>query len=449
MNQNKLFHRTRLKLAGWYTGVMGIILCLFGFTVYQVMARAHWYGLDSELESVSGTLHDLLEPNLQKPGEISPAVQALLPNLCPVGADCSVHVSAPTRHVLGIFQEKGYYVRFLTSTNQVVATVGYQPEPTSTVTQADWQTLEDAAGDRFHQITIPLKTQDNQFWGYMQIGHSLKEYDDHLYTLKLLLILGLPLTLLLITIASWWLAGLAMRPIHQSYNQIQQFTADAAHELRTPLAAIRATVEATLRASYLSEGEAQSTLTIVERQNSRLSQLVQDLLWLTRMDIHRTPIKRQLCCLNDLVSDVIEEFAALSIAANVTLVPHLRTTQSINVLGDEEQLYRSLANLVTNAIQYTPAAGKVVIQLERDDHVAVLQVQDTGVGISAIDQAHIFDRFYRVNSDRSRATGGAGLGLAIVQAIVQAHHGTIQVQSKSGQGSTFIIRLPIKVGRVD
>jgi signal transduction histidine kinase len=447
MHQNKLFHGTRLRLAGWYAGVMGIILCLFGFVVYQVMARAHWYGLDSELESVSGTLHDMLEPNLQQPGQISPAVQTLLPNLCPSGANCSAHVPAKTRHVLGIFQEKGYYLRFLSATHQLIGTIGYQPESIPVVT--DWQTLEDSAGNRFHQVTVPLKTRDNQFWGYMQIGQSLKEYDDHLHTLKLLLIVGLPLTLLLITIASWWLAGLAMRPVYQSYHQIQQFTADAAHELRTPLAAIRATVESALQASHLSEGEARSTLTIVERQNTRLSQLVQDLLWLTRMDIHRVPIKAQRCCLNDLVSDVVEEFAALAIAADVTLTAKIQSMQTMYVSGDEEQLYRALANLVTNAIQYTPSRGQITLQLEQDDQEAVIQVQDTGVGISPMDQAHLFDRFYRVNSDRSRATGGAGLGLAIVQVIVRAHQGTIQVQSELGQGSTFTVRLPLKLGRVE
>jgi signal transduction histidine kinase len=444
MNQNQLFNWTRLKLAGWYSGVMGFILCLFGLAIYQVMARAHWYGLDQELEIVSGTLHDALEPNLTQPGVINSEVQALLPSLCRNNTDCFAKTTTQ-RHVLGVVGQEAYYLRFLDPSKQVVATIGYQPTLQISQPQQPWRTLEDANGNRYHQVSIPLKTKDNRFWGYMEVGRSLKEFDDHLYTLKWLLLIGLPFTLFLVGLASWWLAGLAMQPIYQSYYQIQQFTADAAHELRTPLAAIRATIESVRQSPDLSEAESRNTLQIVERQNNRLSQLVQDLLLLSRMDMQRASFKRQPCCLNDLVSDVIEEFAALAIAANVSLGADVYRSE-ISVLGDEEQLYRLLANLVNNAIQYTFSGGSVNIKLEREESSAVISVQDTGIGISAPDQTRIFDRFYRVHSDRSRATGGSGLGLSIVQAIVKAHQGSIQVQSDVGKGSMFVVRLPLYKG---
>ena len=108
-------------------------------------------------------------------------------------------------------------------------------------------------------------------------------------------------------------------------------------------------------------------------------------------------------------------------------------------------MYRLVANLIINAIQYTLAGGKVTVILERSDHHALIKIQDTGIGITAKEQKRIFTRFYRVNSDRSRASGGSGLGLAIAQAIVQGHHGSLQVQSELGKGSTFIIRLPLRV----
>ncbi len=442
MHQNQLFNWTRLKLAGWYSSVMGLILILFGFAIYQVMARAHWYGLDQELEIVSGTLHDALEPNLAQPGTISPAVQALLPSICLANTDCS-QPTLTERHILGIVQQEGYYLRFLNPAKQVVATIGYQPENLISRPKQDWQSLEDTNGTRYHQISLSLKTQTGNFWGYMEVGRSLKEFDDHLLTLKWLLVVGLPLTLLLVALASWWLAGLAMRPVYQSYEQIQQFTADAAHELRTPLAAVRATIESVLQIPHLSEAESRSTFQIVERQNNRLAQLVQDLLLLTRMDMQPAKTKQQPCCLNDLISDVVEEFAALAIAAEVKLNAKLNPAQRLAVLGDEEQLYRLLANLVTNAVQYTPNGGFLVIALGQDESHAVITVQDTGIGIPAADQARIFDRFYRVNSDRSRLTGGSGLGLAIAQAIAKSHHGTIQVQSEVSKGSTFTVRLPL------
>ncbi|NJK71806.1 MAG: two-component sensor histidine kinase, partial [Thermales bacterium] len=311
-----------------------------------------------------------------------------------------------------------------------------------------WQTLQ-TKNDRYHQVSILLKNNQNQPWGYMQVGHSLKESDRHLATLKLILLLGLPISMLLVGGASWWLAGKAMRPIYSSYQQIQQFTADAAHELRTPIAVICAAVEMALATSPSLESEADSTLQTVERQSRRLSQLVQDLLLLSRMDRQEQqdrpspPIKFQSCCLNDLIGDLVEELADIAIAAKISLEQDIQIDRPLYVLGNEDRLYRLIANLIANAIQYTPPAGKVIVILKREDRYAVIQVQDTGIGIAPQDQSHIFDRFYRVSSDRSRSTGGSGLGLAIVKSCVEAHQGQIEIDSQVGKGTTATVTLPL------
>ncbi|MGV0029365.1 two-component system sensor histidine kinase RppB [Phormidesmis priestleyi] len=444
MNQNRLFFLTRWRLAGLYAGVMGIILSLSGLCAYQWMAHADWQALDQELESVAGTLHDGLEPKLKQPGQIESSVEQLLPSLCLADTTCPTQPTTSTkRHILGAVQQDGYYLRFLDLSGRTIATLGQQPEGIPPQVQQDpWQTLQDSTGNRYHQVSLLLKTDRNQPWGYMQIGRSLRDFDAHLSNTKIVLLIGLPVAMLLVSVASWWLAGLAMRPVYQSYHQIQQFTADAAHELRTPLAAIRATVESTLDADDLTVTDARGTLQTIDRQNHRLSQLVQDLLLLSRMDLNVLTLKRQSCCLNDVVNDLVEEFAALAIAANLRLTTHIQVYYPLYILGDEEQLYRLIANLINNAIQYTPR-GEIKVLLNRDDHHALVQVQDTGIGIAPEDQPHLFDRFYRVNRDRSRQTGGAGLGLAIASAIAQAHHGEITIKSELGKGSTFTVRLPI------
>lgn len=449
MDKSKLFNLTRWRLAGWYTGVMGVILSLCGVAFYQMMAQAHWQALHQELESIAGTLHDGLEPVLQQPGRLEPRAEQLLPGLCLAGAEnCSWSSETAGRHVLGAVQQESYYVRFLDQSGRLVATVGQQPHGLPSSNGSEWQTLQDHRGDRYHQISLLLKTANHSPWGFMQVGRSLREFDNHLANTRFMLLLGLPVTLLLVGGASWWLAGLTMRPVYQSYEQIQQFTADVAHELRTPLAAARAAVESALETD-LSRLEARSTLQAVERQNSRLSQLVQDLLLLSRMDLQGPIYKPQLCCLNVLIADLVDEFEALAIAAEVLLTADIRVPDSLSVSGDEEQLYRLLANLVTNAIQYTPKGGKVSILLDRDQSHAVIQVQDSGIGIPEEEQSRIFDRFYRVNRDRSRYTGGSGLGLAIALAIAQSHHGSIQVKSQSAPqagppGSTFTVLLPLR-----
>jgi signal transduction histidine kinase len=155
------------------------------------------------------------------------------------------------------------------------------------------------------------------------------------------------------------------------------------------------------------------------------------------------PVKYRPVCLNDLVSDVAEELSALAIAADLTLSIDIRTPEPLHVNGDEEQLYRLIFNLVVNAIQYTPAGGQVAVILDSSTQQALIYIKDTGVGIALPEQTRIFDRFYRVNSDRSRHTGGSGLGLSIAKAIAIAHNGSIDVQSELGKGSTFTIRLPL------
>jgi len=250
--------------------------------------------------------------------------------------------------------------------------------------------------------------------------------------------------MLLIGGASWWLSGLAIQPIYQSYQQIQQFTADAAHELRTPLAVTRIAVESALDIAII-EPEARNNLEIAQRQVRHLTCLAEDLLWLSRLEAKQLPLKFQPCCLNDLVSDLEEELAPLAIANSIDLRLEILVNRQIYVIGDSDRLYRAISNLINNAIQYTPTNGVVTIRLESSERNAIVTVQDTGIGISPEDLPHIFDRFYRVQADRSRNTGGTGLGLAIVRAIIQTHHASIQVNSQLDLGSRFTVSLPIKV----
>ncbi len=446
MNQNKLFNRTRARLALWYAGVMGLILSVSGFGVYEAIAHAHKVAVDRELESVAGTLHDSIELKLNQPGRLEPIVEELVPNLCHRETSCMTEPSSSSRHILSAVNQGNYYVRFFDASGQLIAIAGVHSQGLPQVLNKErWQSLKDSKGNVYHQISLSLHTRDNRDWGYFQVGRSLKDFNDYLNKVKWILKLGLPTTLILVGVSSWWLAGLAMQPIYQSYKQIQQFTADAAHELRTPLAATQATVESARSIPDLDEKEVQDILDTIWRQNRRLIQLVADLLLLARLEQQAVPRRHQLCCLNDIVSDLVEEFTALAISKSVTLTSAIQVDNPLNVMGDEEQLYRLVSNLIINAIQYTPASGQVTVVLARSDNQALIHVQDTGIGIAPFEQTQIFDRFYRVNSDRSRHTGGSGLGLAIAKAIVQAHQGSLQVQSKLGKGSTFIIRLPLGV----
>ncbi len=193
---------------------------------------------------------------------------------------------------------------------------------------------------------------------------------------------GLPIALGVIALSSWYLAGLAMQPIYQSYQQQQQFTANAAHELRSPLASLLATVEAILRLPPTHQQDVPWMLQRVERQGRRLSNLIADLLLLVSLEQNSSrtshgleatsspvssPKPFQPCCLNDLVADLTEELSELATASNIDLTSRVPNYE-IYVLGNESQLYRLVSNLIANAIQYTSAEGSVKVSLSQRDH---------------------------------------------------------------------------------
>ena len=442
MRQNRLFNRTRIQLTGFYAIVIGLITLISGCGIHLVMVRAFERTVDRELNTLAGTVHDTLEAVLQQPEIVDPVATKLLPGLCVVGQECSP--VKPHSKIAELTKKQGYCLRLLSLKGKEIATLGSKTHKFPNLNPTmHWETTTDDRGERFHIHTLPLKTIDNRDWGYLQVAQSFDRLNEYMSSLRLILIFGIPLAMLLIGGASWWLSGLAIQPIYQSYQQIQQFTADAAHELRTPLAVTRIAVESALDVAII-EPETRNNLEIAQRQVRHLTRLAEDLLWLSRLEAKQLPVQFQPCCLNDLVSDLEEELVPLAIASSIDLRLEISVKQPIYVMGDSDRLYRSIANLINNAIQYTPAHGVVTIRLESLERNATVTIEDNGIGIDAADLPHIFDRFYRVQADRARNTGGTGLGLAIVKAIVQAHHGSIQVDSQLDLGSKFTMRLPIK-----
>ena len=238
--------------------------------------------------------------------------------------------------------------------------------------------------------------------------------------------------------------------LETSFAALRRFTADASHELKTPLTVLRADVE---RAMHPSTNRAERMIALEEslQETARMSDLVDSLLTLARADEGRFDIYRQPVELEPLVREVYETAVILGEDAGLSLA--LRTLENAVVMGDRTRLRQLLLNLVTNAIKYTPRGGSVelaVVRRPAEEEVAIT-VRDTGIGISTSDLPHVFDRFWRADRARSRASerGGFGLGLAISQWIVQAHGGTITVQSRLGRGTVFSVALPIASARFE
>jgi heavy metal sensor kinase len=227
------------------------------------------------------------------------------------------------------------------------------------------------------------------------------------------------------------------RRLESAFDRQARFTGDASHELRTPLAVVRSQAELTLSRER-SPAEYREALQTCLRAAERMTDLVDGLLTLARADAGKSAV-REPVGLDRVVADAVELCRPLAEQNSIRLTTDLAP---VTVPGDASALGRVVGNLVTNAIRYNRPGGEVHVTLERDGPGAVLTVRDTGEGIPEEHRAQLFERFYRADKARSRATGGSGLGLAIAKAVVEAHGGTIGFDSTVGKGSTFWVRLP-------
>ena len=242
-----------------------------------------------------------------------------------------------------------------------------------------------------------------------------------------------------------------MREVSDSFNKMAAALEDAetlrrnmlndiAHELRTPLTVLEGNLQAILDDVYPLE---KAEIARLYDQTRHLNRLVDDLRLLAQAEARQLPLQRSPSDLVVLLEEVAELFSPLagekSISLNTSLLP-----SSVFAAVDRMRLAQTLQNLLTNALRHTPAGGVITLSLRAEEETATITVADNGDGIAAEDISHVFDRFYRVDKNRTRYTGGVGLGLAIAQALVEAHDGKIAVASAGvGQGSTFTIRLPL------
>lgn len=220
----------------------------------------------------------------------------------------------------------------------------------------------------------------------------------------------------------------------------KQFTADIAHELRTPLTSIRSYIEAFQDGILPANTE---NLTIINEEIERLVSLSSDLKDLNVAEIGMLKPNIYPLNLGELLDKVVSKLLSLIQKKNIQL-GWRKPNENITIQGDERLLTRLFYNLIHNAYKYTEDGGQIRIGIEPTEEVVLIRIKDTGVGISEDDLPYIFERFYRAEKSRARETGGTGIGLALVQQIAQLHHGIIEVESTSGQGSQFTVILPIQ-----
>jgi heavy metal sensor kinase len=327
-------------------------------------------------------------------------------------------------------------------------------------------------GERFRIVMI---TSDG---ASVTAAYPLSEVDQTLRRLFSLLLYALPAALVVSGILGWFIARRSLKPVdditrsartitasnlelrlprsqnndeiarlidtlndmiarlEQSFAQVRQFTSDASHELKTPLAILMGELGVALRRPMSAE-EYQATLASCLEEVERLTNVVQGLLELSRAETGQVTIERKPVRLSTLVADVCDDVLLMAEGKHVALTTDI--DPDVTITGDRVRLHQAILNIVENAVKYTLEGGSVRVELLAIDGSARLLVSDTGIGIGAEDLPHIYDRFYRVDKARSKDIQGTGLGLAIVKWILDAHQASIDVVSSEGAGTTFKI----------
>jgi heavy metal sensor kinase len=447
----------RLQLTAWYLLLFTTVFVLFGLVLHQLLAGALYQRLDDSLFARARTAIQAFQSEVaESHGDVSVGARETLSELRERAAifESGRLLAASTQ----VEQRELSWARVLAQTKPVLITSG--------------------AGSGTRSLAYPFSLNGRQF--VLLISESLDPIAADLRLVRRMFWIALPLAVAIAGLGGFLLATRSLAPVRRmaaqaksitdrnlrngldagaaseefqvladSFNELlarldrsfatmRRFVADASHELRTPLAIIRGEADVALAADRPAAEYKESTA-IIQDEARRLSRLVDDLLNLARVDADSVKLQVESFYFDDLVSECCRSLQPLATAKGVTL--GCQCPQDVMFNGDPELLRRLILNLLENAIRYTPVGGRVCVDLEVDDTAVRIKVSDTGVGIPPEAAPHVFERFYRVDSARSREQGGFGLGLSIVKWIAECHHGTVALTSQPGAGSTFTVRL--------
>ncbi len=462
----KRFKTLRVRFALWTAGLLFVAFVLFGLFVYENMSRSLASIVD---ETLAATATELT-------GEVDITDGELAFGENPIEDP----QYAPLR-------EQGFSVRLLNLTGQAMQAYGpfrawpalqvnvTSPNPSDRLT-----VITDSHSEYpVHVYALPI-VDNNQVLGVLQVAINLGDVSSILHLLLLTLLIGGPLIVIAVGGSGYLLAARALAPIdkitrtarHISANDLsarlnlpesedevgrliatfdsmlarldaafqreRQFTADASHELRTPVSTIQTIIGSTL-ARTRTGAEYKQALLDLSQEAQQMRTLIEGLLQLARNDVAGQPAKFEPVALSILLKDVVDSLVPMAEEKGLKLIDNVPADDDLTLPGDSDGLIRLFMNLLNNAIKFTEQ-GSITLSAKREgDQWLVVTVRDTGIGLSAEHLPHIFDRFYRV--DESRSTDGIGLGLAIALNIARAHGGEIAVESEVGKGTTFTVQL--------
>jgi two-component system OmpR family sensor kinase len=488
----KIFRSIKWRLQIWYGLTLVAVLAGFGLTAFQLEHGKMYRQIDDELMRRVGALANLLHP--YPPERDRPPFDRQPPERFQDEGPPEENLHSPIKfnlppQVAGLFDSNdpnNFYFIINSHDGSVFARSTNAPKiATHPFMIGGGDTFPQRHPDFFHSHSLQSFGKTLEMLQTLPSGETIRVGCNIAPALKEFQLLILRLTgvgaiILFFGLAGgWWIASRAIRPIEQisstatkisagdlsqrinvaeakselgqlaavlnstfarletAFAQQQQFTSDAAHELRTPVSVMLTQTQTALNRDR-SAPEYRETVEACQRAAQRMRKLITALLELARLDAGQEILKRLRFDFSETVSDCVKLVRPLAEECGVKISTDLPPQE---ISGDSGRLSQVVTNLLTNAIQYNKSGGEVCVKLESQNGLAALTVSDTGAGIFAEDVPRVFERFFR--ADESRSSGNAGLGLAISKAIVEAHGGTIEVSSAKNAGTIFTIRLPI------
>ena len=498
----KIFKSIKWRLQLWYGLILVLVLAGFGFTAYQ-LERGRLFGrIDNELhrrvEVLAGALR---RPRMPGPGGDPPPFDRPPPGQVPEDdvppgpnprQPREFHLPPEAARFFDGNDPNNFYFIIQRDDKEIARSTNVPPNPSvlinpgrnlypvnSLASQLPGGSVERSRPSKVvsyknDRIAVDALPNGVIIW----VGGSIAPETKQLHNTAVKLVFVGGIILFFGLAGGWWIVSRSLRPIvnissaaakisagdlsqridvaeaeselgqlaavlnstfarlEAAFAQQQQFTSDAAHELRTPVSVMLTQTQTALNRERTAP-EYRETVEACQRAAQRMRRLTESLLALARLDAGQEPIKRLSFDLSKTAGDCVESVRPLADERSVKMIADLPPLQ---VVGDSERLAQVITNLLTNAIQYNQPNGEVRVQVGSQGGLAVLTVSNTGQGIGSEDLPRVFERFYR--ADKSRSTGGNGLGLAISKAIVEAHGGTIEVASKENAGTTLTVHLP-------
>jgi heavy metal sensor kinase len=458
----------RARLAVIVTIVSGLLLGVLSLVSYNVLARWLDEDISTRLMELTDGLHGYLRFDGGQPAVVDNANDS----------DQASFVHEATRYYQIYDTDSG---RLLTESPDI-APLGLSLTRGEIAASLDATQSFDISTPygRLRVVNSPIASTAGKIY-LLQVGISLRAMDTALSRYRDLLLILTPLSLLATASLAWWLSGFALAPLtrlagaardidvatlerrlptrsvedeleavtrafnetlarlEKSIGEMRQFSTALAHELRTPLAALRGEIELALRGAGRG-GDLQRTFASQIEEIDRLTRLIERVLTLARAESGQIPLTFRPVDLGEMAASLVDQLEPVALARSISL--HCESPASVVAVGDAGWLERLLLNLLDNAMKFTPEGGRVVVRVSRDEDRARVDVADTGIGMTPDVSAHVFERFYQADQSRSSTSGGAGLGLSLVKWIVDRHHGRIVVRSTPQEGSTFIVTLP-------